>query len=200
VSDDLPQMRASYAKTVIGGVKKLPGAQSSAVLERIGSAWRAEIREYGMLDWMPAHKFVALVDVIALVLGVADARAFWCDSLRMSMERRLLTPLRLGAIAVYGNSPRSLLKMTPQAWQLVSKDAGNCETVDLPSAGIELHFRDLPAILCVPSMLLLWTGGSEACIQRMGFSGQARSRVAGLPAGEVKIVVEWSAQGAQRGP
>jgi len=109
-------IRASYAKTVIGGIKRLPDRERDALLKGIGDELRGEIRNYGMLEWMSAARFVELVRAIARTVGDDGAKRFWRANLLLSLERRLLSPLRLGAIAIYGNSPRSLLKMTPQAW------------------------------------------------------------------------------------
>jgi hypothetical protein len=189
---DAPLIRASYGKTVIGGIKKLPEGVREALFERVGPGLRAEVREHGMLDWMPAKHFATLVSAVAEGLGPADAKKFWKANLLASLERRLLAPLRLGAIAVYGNSPRSLLKMTPQAWELVSKHCGVSTVIDRPPGGILLRFDALPPVLAIPPMLLLWTGGSESCIARMGFEGQANSHTGSLAQGTAEIVVEWT--------
>lgn len=183
-------IRASYAKTVIGGIKRLPDRECQALLQGIGDEQRKEIRGYGMLEWMPAVRFVELVRAIARTVGDDGAKRFWRANLLLSLERRLLSPLRLGAIAIYGNSPRSLLKMTPQAWELVTRDGGTCRTEDQPN-GIVLRFEALPAELCDPAMHMLWSGGSESCIERMGFTGAARAAV-GASANSVEISVTWT--------
>lgn len=186
-------IRASYAKTVIGGIKRRPEREQDVLFARLGKDFRSEVRQYGMLDWMPARRFASLVAAVADAIGAEAAKDFWRDNLLLSLERRLLSPLRLGAIAVYGNSPRSLLKMTPQAWELVSKHAGVCQTLDAPPNGITLRFSELPPELCGPEMLLLWTGGSESCIVKMGFSGRAFADAQDAAEGIVEIHVEWRA-------
>lgn len=184
-------IRASYAKTVIGGIKRLPEKECAALLKGIGDELRGEIRNYGMLEWMPAARFIELVRAIERLLGNEGAKLFWRANLLLSLERRLLSPLRLGAIAIYGNSPRSLLKMTPQAWELVTRDGGTCRTEDKPPNGIVLCFDSLPHELCDPAMHSLWSGGSESCIERMGFTGKAHA-AAGVTANSVEITVAWA--------
>jgi len=186
-------IRASYAKTVIGGIKRRPEKECAALLRGIGDDLRGEIRNYGMLEWMPAARFVELVRAIATTLGDDGAKRFWRANLLLSLERRLLSPLRLGAIAIYGNSPRSLLKMTPQAWELVTRDGGTCRTQDKPPNSIVLCFDSLPHELRDPAMYSLWTGGSESCLERMGFTGTAQA-AAGATANSVEITVIWASR------
>jgi hypothetical protein len=183
-------VRASYAKTVIGGIKRRPDRERDALLNALGEPLRAEIRSYGMLEWMPVQRFAELVGAIATALGPAAAKSFWRANLLLSLERRLLSPLRLGAIALYGNSPRSLLKMTPQAWELVTRNGGVCRTEDLPAHGIVLRFSALPRELCQPAMHHLWSGGSESCLERMSFEGDAHAEP-GSAAGCVDVTVRW---------
>lgn len=196
MSDSGAMIRASYAKTVIGGIKRRPERERDALLLGIGDALRTEIRNYGMLEWMPAARFVDLVRAISETVGADAAKAFWRANLLLSLERRLLSPLRLGAIAIYGNSPRSLLKMTPQAWELVTRNGGTCKTEDMPPNGVVLHFEALPSALRDRAMHALWSGGSESCIERMGFTGSAHA-AAGARAGSVDVTVSWSAREAR---
>jgi hypothetical protein len=196
MADSGPMIRASYAKTVIGGIKRRPDRERDALLRGIGEELRGEIRSYGMLEWMPAKRFVDLVSAIASTLGPDGAQAFWRANLLLSLERRLLSPLRLGAIAIYGNSPRSLLKMTPQAWELVTREGGTCRTEDQPPHGIVLRFEALPSELCHEAMHHLWAGGSESCIERMGFTGSARA-ARGANARSVDVSVSWSPREAR---
>lgn len=186
-----PLVRASYAKTVIGGIKRRPQEECAKLLNAIGGPLRAEVRGYGMLDWMPGEHFVQMVTVIHGTVGASAAKDFWRANLLLSLERRLLTPLRLGAIAVYGNSPRSLLKMTPEAWQLVTRDGGVCHTDEDSPAAIRLSFTQLPPIFCTPAMQMLWAGGSESCIERMGFRGAAMADGSQVHKGCVTIHVRW---------
>jgi hypothetical protein len=186
-----PLIRASYAKTVIATMKQRPQLQRDALLARLDSGLRQEIREQGLFDWIAASQFVTLTEIVLDALGPLGAKAFWHSNLLGSLERALLSPLRLGAIAIYGNSPGSLLRMTPQAWQLVSRNCGTCQTSDQPPTGITLRFEALPSGFCNPAMLLLWSGGSESCLDRMRFSGSADAALDPNVPGVAEIRVSW---------
>jgi hypothetical protein len=127
-------------------------------------------------------------------VGAVAAKDFWRENLLLSLDRRLLTPLRLGAIAIYGDSPRSLLKMTPQAWELVSRNCGTCQTTDRPPTAITLRFESLPSVLCNAGMYALWSGGTESCIEKMGYEGWAQADSSHARDGIVEINVEWQAK------
>jgi hypothetical protein len=189
-SDDAA-IRASYAKTVIATMKRRPTDERDELLARLNPSLRRDIRERSLLDWIPASQFAALVTVIAEVLGPARAKAFWRANLLGSLERTLLSPLRLGALGLYGDLPSSLLRMTPHAWQLVSRNCGQCQTSDEPPSGYRLQFTGLPSELSNPAMCLLWCGGSESCIEHLRFTGSADAETQGLGSGTATIHVRW---------
>jgi hypothetical protein len=180
MQENAPAIRANYAKSVIASMKLRPTQPSNerdALLGRLDLRLRTAIRECGRLEWIPAADFAALATLVAEVLGRERALLFWRDNLQDSLERVLLTPLRLGAIALYGDSPSSLLRMTPQAWQLVARNCGTCRTVDAGPSAMTLHFEGLPSSLCTPAMLLLWSGGCNACIEHMKRNGKSEGRL-----------------------
>jgi hypothetical protein len=195
VSGEDAQFRASYAKTVIGTIKRQPEAVAARLLEAIGPERRAKVREYGMLGWMPATDFLELVAILGKELGAARARPFWCDCLDLSLNRRLLAPLRAGAIALHGRHPGALLRMTPQAWQLVSRGAGVCSVVESDATQITLQFRELPMAMRIAELIYLWEGGSMACVKQLGFTGSSEGRVPGP--GAVDVTVRWTAPAAK---
>jgi hypothetical protein len=155
---------------------------------------RDEIRERGMLDWITAHQFAKLADVVFEALGAVRARDFWRTNLLTSLERTLLTPLRLGAVALYGKNPGALLRMTPQAWQLVSRNCGLCRVTDQQSEGIALRFEALPHIFRNAAMLALWSGGSESCLSRMDFDGAVDADFDAQRRSAVDVRVSWRAR------
>jgi hypothetical protein len=189
-SDDAA-IRASYAKTVVATMKQRPAEERDALLAALDPNLRREIRERSLLDWIPASQFGALVATVAEVLGPTRAKAFWRANLLGSLERTLLSPLRLGALALYGDLPSSLLRMTPQAWQLVSRHCGQCQTSDLPPSGYQLLFTGLPKALCTPAMCLVWSGGSESCIEHLRLMGDAEQDMQQLSSGTAIIRVQW---------
>jgi hypothetical protein len=186
-----PAIRASYAKTVVGSMKQCSPTERVALLSRLDTTLRASIREASLLDWISAQDFAKLVNLVLEVLGPARARAFWRANLLRSLDRTLLSPLRLGAVALYGESPGSLIRMAPQAWQLVSRHGGHCSTSDQPPDAFTLQFSRLPPELRTPGLLQLWAGGSEACIELLKFTGSAEAELDPADANGVVVHVRW---------
>ena len=172
-----PSMRASYAKTIIGAAKVLEATQSAHVLDHIGPERRTRIRQRGMLEWMPAQEFCELAQCVYEALGEA-AIPFWNHCLTLSLERRLLSPLRKAALAIHGSTPAALLRRTPEAWYLVSRGCGKC-TVETPSDHqLSLIFKDLPPQMTGRAMRCLWEGGSLSCVDLLHLTGYSQSHVA----------------------
>ena len=169
-------MRASYAKTVIGAAKVLEANQGARVLEHIGTERRTRIRRYGMLEWMPATEFCDLAQCLYEVLG-ESAIPFWNHCLTLSLGRRLLSPLRKAALAIHGSTPASLLRRTPEAWHLVSRDCGKC-TVEAPNDHrISLTFDNLPPFMTSRAIRCIWEGGSLSCVDLLRLTGYSQSQV-----------------------
>jgi hypothetical protein len=194
MQSDAPVVRASYAKTVIGTMKQRSPVDRDALLDRVNRELRDEIRERGMLDWITAQQFSKLVDVVFEALGAARAREFWRVNLQTSLERALLSPLRLGAVALYGKNPGALLRMTPQAWQLVSRNCGLCRVTEQLPEAIGLRFEALPDIFRNSAMLALWSGGSESCLERMNFDGEVAATIDPQRRSAVELHVTWRAR------
>lgn len=185
------EIRASYAKTFIGAAKRLPGDDAEALLARVGKIRRKRVRQYGMLEWMPAGEFLELVDEVPAALGPAGAREFWKRCLALSLGRRLLAPLRLGAVALHGHTPAALLRMTPQAWHLVSRRCGVCDVdVGADNSSLVLKFSGLPPEYTERPQQYLWEGGCLACIDMMECQGDATGTR--VDAETVHIRVVWS--------
>jgi len=187
----LPQIRASYFKALIAGVKKLPDPGRAAIFDDFGDALRVEIREAALMAWMPAATFAGMADVIARALGVGGALAFWKANMQASLQRSFLAPLKIGAINIYGKNPGSLVRMTQRAWSLLAKDCGGCEVVDRGSRSALVRFTELPSVMRRRSLLFMWAGGCQACIEDVGFQGRVSVDDDKLSLGIAELVVEW---------
>ena len=189
-----PAIRASYAKTVIASMKHGPASERDDMFSRLDPTLRLSIREASLLDWMPARDFAVLPTLVFEVLGAARAKVFWRANLLASLERTLLSPLRLGAIALYGESPGSLMRMAPQAWQLVSRHCGKCSSGEMTSVSFNLQLKQLPPELQTPGMLMLWSGGTESCIERMKFNGHADAELSPGEPSTATIHAAWKSR------
>ena len=160
---DLPQLRANWAKFTVRCAKRAPQPLQAALLGAIPSELRAEIREAGPLDWLPARVFVELCEAIRTGAGAAGACAFWRQSLRDAIRQPFSQPLARGALFLWGKSPSSLVRRTPQAWQLVSRHCGELKAIESGAAdSITLRVEQLPAVCRRQGLLLMWEGGLMA--------------------------------------
>ena len=187
----LPRIRASYFKAFIAGVKKLPEPDRAALLGDLGDALRVEIRQAALMEWMPASTFVGMTEAVARVLGVEGAVAFWKASMHVSLQRSFLSPLKIGAINIYGKTPGSLVRMTRRAWSLLAKDCGECEVLERGRHSAIVRFTELPLVMRRRSLLYMWAGGCHACIEDVGFEGRVTMDDDKFPLGIAEVIVEW---------
>jgi hypothetical protein len=187
-----PQIRANYAKLTVGGIKRLPESQGRAIFDFIGTNLRNEIREAGMLEWLAAKSFFTVANSVERVLEPSKARAFWKTGIHKSLDGRLLAPLRVGAIALYGRKPGSLVKKTPLAWSLVAKNCGVCEVTEPSKTSVILSFEQLPPVARETQAIVhMLAGGCDATIEYIGTHGYVVTHAEQLSLGKVRIEVNW---------
>lgn len=165
-------MRANWAKFTVRCAKRSAEPQRAALLSAIPDALRAEIRDAGSLDWIPARVFVDLCEALRSGVGALPARAFWRQSLRDAIRHPFMQPLARGAMFLWGKTPSALVKRTPQAWQLVSRNCGELKAVESggPDA-ITLRVEGLPPACRKQGLLLMWEGGLMAQLDAVDAEG-----------------------------
>jgi hypothetical protein len=186
-------MRANWAKFTVRCAKRAPEPLRGSVLSAIPDTLRAEIREAGSLEWIPARVFVELCEAIRTGAGPVGARAFWRQSLRDAIRQPFIQPLARGALFLWGKTPMALVRRTPQAWQLVSRNCGELKAVELGEEGaITLRVEQLPAICRKQGLLLMWEGGLMAQLDAVDAEGSVAVQAEQFPAlGNADFVVRW---------
>jgi hypothetical protein len=165
-------MRANWAKFTVRCAKRASEPQRGALLAAIPDALRGEIRAAGSLDWLPARVFVELCEALRTGLGGQQARAFWRQSLRDAIRHPFMQPLARGAIFLWGKTPAALVKRTPQAWQLVSRNCGVLKAVESgATSSIILRVEQLPPVGRKQGLLLMWEGGLLAQLDAVDVQG-----------------------------
>lgn len=165
-------MRANWAKFTVRCAKRAVEPQRGALLSAIPDALRAEIREAGSLDWIPARVFVELSEALRTGVGSLAARAFWRQSLRDAIRHPFMQPLARGAIFLWGKTPSALVKRTPQAWQLVSRNCGELKAVESGAQNaITLRIEHVPPVCRKQGLLLMWEGGLMAELDAVDAEG-----------------------------
>ncbi len=181
------RVRANYVKYAVVRIKQLPVEERDAVFKVLGST-RDEIRAAGLLAWIPMRIYAEVVDSTRTALGSRRAREFWCDTMLSSFERQLLKPLVEGALRLYGRSPASLLRRTPQAWSLVSRHGGRIRL----EGDHQVRFDGLPPELrkgggIVDSM----AGNCEAILKYLSRPGSVSAHEEALRQGRIWFDVDW---------
>jgi hypothetical protein len=165
-------MRANWAKFTVRSAKRASEPLRSALLSAIPDALRAEIRAAGSLDWLPARVFVELCEALRVGVGPLQARAFWRQSLRDAIRHPFMQPLARGAMFLWGKTPSALVKRTPQAWQLVSRQCGELKAVESDAADtITLRVEQVPPVCRKQGLLLMWEGGLLAQLDAVDAEG-----------------------------
>lgn len=165
-------MRANWAKFTVRCAKRSSEPLRASLLGAIPAALRAEIRDAGSLDWLPARVFVELCEALRAGAGAAGARGFWRQSLRDAIRQPFMQPLARGALFLWGKTPAALVRRTPQAWQLVSRDCGVLKAVESGSdSAITLRVEQLPAVCRKQGLLAMWEGGLMAQLDAVDTAG-----------------------------
>lgn len=176
-------------------VKRASEPVRGAMLAAIPEALRAEIREVGPLDWLPARVFVELCETIRVAAGPIGARVFWRQSLRDAIRQPFIQPLARGALFLWGKTPLALVRRTPQAWQLVSRNCGELKAVEAEGPRtITLRVEQLPTVCRKPGLLLMWEGGLMAVLDAVDAVGSVETRAEQFASsGVADFVIHWNA-------
>jgi hypothetical protein len=188
-----PQLRANWAKFTIRCAKRAAPPLQTALLDSISNELRAEIREAGPLDWLPARVFVELCEAIRGGAGSPGARAFWRQSLRDAIRQPFIQPLARGALFLWGKTPTALVRRSPQAWQLVSRNCGELKAIESGEADtITLRVEQLPAVCRRQGLLLMWEGGLMAQFDAVDTEGSVTVHADQFAAsGTADFVLRW---------
>lgn len=187
-------MRANWAKFTVRCAKRASEPLRGKLLSAIPDALRAEIREAGPLEWIPARVFVELCEAIRLGATAVGARAFWRQSLRDAIRQPFIQPLARGALFLWGKTPMALVRRTPQAWQLVSRNCGEMKAVESgEETSITLRIEQLPVTCRKQGLLLMWEGGLMSQLDAVDANGSVVSRAEQfLSLGTADFVARWN--------
>jgi hypothetical protein len=193
-------MRANWAKFTVRSAKRSAEPLRGALLSAIPDALRAEIREASALEWLPARVFVELCEAVRTGAGPGGTRAFWRQSLRDAIRQPFIQPLARGALFLWGKTPVALVRRTPQAWQLVSRNCGELKAVESSEEGtIVLRVEHLPAVARKPGLILMWEGGLMAQLDAVDAEGSVVTQAEQFATvGNADFVIRWKAKASGR--
>jgi hypothetical protein len=183
--------RANWTKLALKYVRRLPQAENEEVLAIFGAATLARVHAAGVFDWLPVAMHMSLVGAIERVLG-KRAPGFWRHLMLVSFERSLLRPLVDGGLRVFGRTPLSLLRLTPQTYKLIAR---NCGTPTVTGGDgdepVRLLFERLPSPLRTTGWVGLCCGQCEAVLAYLRISGSVTAQAEQLGDGRLLVLTAW---------
>jgi hypothetical protein len=188
------QVRANWPKFVVSCTKRLKTAEGAPIVDALSAELRREIREAGRLTWQDAHLLTGLAEQIHRRFGVDEARAFWRGSFLEAISLPMMAPLARGALMLWGNRPDALVRRTPQAWQLMTRECGQLKavSVDEPNA-IVLRAENLPRMFRTDGFVCMGEGGLESEMNYFRLSGSVQTNAEHLVTrGTVDFLARWN--------
>jgi hypothetical protein len=192
----VPQVRANWLKYTVRSAKRYPAPAGPRILDSIGDTLRTAIRAAGPLGWQPAEDFIALCRAIREGVGVEGAQAFWRKSLNDSINEPFIRPLALGGLYLFGFTPAALYRRTPQAWALVTRDAGQMSTESGPETdSLLMKVRDLPPACRSMDLLYMWEGGFVGQADFTDCDATVLTDTRALERGAADFLIQWKPKG-----
>ena len=195
-----PQVRANWLKYTVRSAKRFPGPAGARILALMGEPLRSSIRSAAPLAWQPAEHFVALCRAIREAVGVEGAQTFWRRSLHDSINEPFIRPLALGGLYLFGFTPAALYRRTPQAWALVTRDAGQMSTESGPETdSLLMKVRGLPPQCRSMDLLYLWEGGFVGQADFVDCDATVLTDTRALDRGDADFLIQWKRKGKVSG-
>lgn len=170
-----PAVRASFFHANLAALAALGEENERRVRARIPAALLREIEDAVRVAWLPVEHDVMLTEAIEAELGRATMRRWARDGVIRATEGPLLSPILRSARAIFGLTPASLLRRTPQVWSLLYRDCGRLAYEATGERGAIVELVDGPPVLVRSAAYLDGLGaGIEAAIVLAGHEGAAR--------------------------
>jgi hypothetical protein len=179
------EFRANWTKLVLKWVRQRP--DRDLVLATVGPDAIDRVHRAGVFEWLPATVHMHVTDAIREALA-GDARHFWRELMYASLSRSLLKPLLEGGLRLFGRSPHSILRMTPQAFSLIAR---GCGTILISrgeaASSTRLSFESLPPLLRRPSWVEVCAGNCEGVLDYLALDGSVITQVGELAHGRFDV-------------
>lgn len=185
-----PLVRLVRLKEDVAALGALGSGVRTRVLARIGPEALAEIEQGAGVAWVPVSLKARVADAVFAEAGAAGARAWGKASFLSSLDS-FFKPFMLGIASLFGMSPATLLKIAPQSWKTVYRNAGELAVGARGDGQATIVARDLPAVLRTNGYLHLLAGTFEAGIEVLKLAGEVKWEQGGERPGDVTYTVTW---------
>jgi hypothetical protein len=188
VGEGRAELRANWSKAAVRAIRQLEPQKRDRVLAALGADRLTELRAAGVFDWLPARVHMSILAAVHQ-LGPAESRHFWRRLIVASFDRSLLKPLIDGGLRLFGRTPFSILRMTPQAWTLVARRCGVVSVVpDEVPGSARMRFDNLTPELRTLEWIELCEGQCQGALDFVGMKGRVTSYGQELAQGSVTIL------------
>ncbi len=185
-----PLVRLVRLKEDVSALGALGPGVRTRVLARIGPEALAEIERGAGVGWVPVSLKARIADAVFAEAGAAGARAWGKASFLASLDS-FFKPFILGVASLFGLTPATLLKIAPQSWKTVYRNAGELAVRAQGDGRATIVARDLPPMLRTNGYLHLLAGTFEAGIEVLKLSGEVKWEQGGERPGDVTYSVTW---------
>ena len=142
-----PSIRASYLKSAMGALSLLDSGAAVAARARLPPRIILDIERALSIDWLPVSYDLVITEAVGAACGRAGVRRWGREGMLASLQGPLLKSILNGAIAIFGLSPRALIRHARPIWSQIYRDCGEL-VVDLTGdTQVLLRFDDIPAEL-----------------------------------------------------
>ena len=141
-------------KSLLESVDRLDGPSRARIYRLLPEDLLEAVRAAVAVGWLPITLNVTLAESISASLGRALAHPFFRNVLLTEYQSSLLRPFVEGVRRAFGITPQVFVKMAPRGWELVYRECGVLEPLELGADQARLVLRDLPAA-CVKNSLWL---------------------------------------------
>lgn len=185
-----PLVRLVRLKEDVAALSTLGSGIRTRVFSRIGPEALAEIDKGSGVAWVPVSLKARIADAVFAEAGAQGARAWGKASFLSSLDS-FFKPFMLGVASLFGLSPATLLKIAPQSWKTVYRNAGELAVRAQGDGRATIVARDLPPMLRTNGYLHLLAGTFEAGIEVLKLAGEVKWEQGGERPGDVTYSVTW---------
>lgn len=185
-----PAVRLARLKEDLPALAALGPEVQARILARMSPRTLAAIEEGTRVSWVPIALKAELAEAVFAEAGAAGARAWGRASFFASLDS-FFKPLITGVVSLFGLSPATLLRIAPQSWQAVYRNAGELAVRRDGEFQARILARGLPEGLRGDAYLNLLAGTFDASREMTKHDGEITFQRGGERPGDVTYFVTW---------
>jgi hypothetical protein len=188
-----PEMRAAQTQSLLHTLGRLPSADRTEIMKRIGSS--AVERAKGVLpvSFLPMSLHMHISDCVRDVVGPERNVAVWRDAMVTSFSRPFLKSFVAMTVSLFGVTPAGLLKRGDRVYEHITRRLGTLRFEAVP----DLEHEGLIKLQGFPAdryRFVCYVEGLAGCLEAILDVCRTPGGVRVLdqhPRGDVTYAVQW---------